>query len=257
MGLFGGKRFSQVFVGVPLLVWWAVVGVGILSYTGRSKAPPHGGQVFEWMFKRAGALFPFFAMVIRLAVAKTTANQQLPPKYWEFSKIVAAVYLMLTIVRAVVFWWLPKDTLSDHIFLSLSVSAMLQMEACFALEVWSPKPEKKKQKKGGKIAWAKHHLLLVVVAINLFIMLLLMHNSFYTAAYYHERAESWAALWAGTVLFQGCVAWALYSETVWCSMHGNTRGVALAGTETVVVKGSRSSSSSGATPSSGGARFAL
>merc|ERR1711959_699762 len=134
---------------------------------------------------------------------------------------------MLTIVRAMVFWWLPKDTLSDHIFLSLSVSAMLQMEACFALEVWSPKPEKKKQKKGGKIAWAKDHLLLVVVAMNLFIMLLLMHNSFYTAAYYHERAESWAALWAGTVLFQGCVAWALYSETVWCSMHGNTRGVAL------------------------------
>merc|ERR1711934_702534 len=172
VGLFGGKRYAQVFVALPLVVWVAVISFGMYNFQGKRKAPRNPAELFEWCFRRFGTLFPFIVFGLRLAASKWSVVE-LPAKFWRFSQVVGSIYLGLTALRVVIFMSLPKDTMSDHIFLSLSVSAMLQMEACFALEVWSPKPEKKKQKKAGKIAWAKDHLLLVVVAMNLFIMLLL------------------------------------------------------------------------------------
>lgn len=91
----------------------------------------------------------------------------------------------------------------------------------------------------GAIAWLQAYALLLVVAGNLMTMLLMMHMGFYTVAYYHDVSHSLVALWAGAVLFFGLAAGALHGEHVWCSGHGNTRGVATAGVEAVVAKGER------------------
>lgn len=81
------------------------------------------------------------------------------------------------------------------------------------------------------------HGLLLLVTVDLTVILLLLNMTYYTVAYYHAIPESLLALSLGLALFEGFAAWLLYGELVWTKEHGAVKGIAIAESETVVVKG--------------------
>lgn len=84
-GIFGGKRYSQLFILAPSALWTAVTFWAALSWTGDRRPPPHAGAWFERMFKLAGTLFPFMSLGARLALTQWSVKD-LPAKFWSFSK---------------------------------------------------------------------------------------------------------------------------------------------------------------------------
>jgi len=166
-------------------------------------------------------------------------------------EVVFTVYVIATILRVAIFKYLPVDTMSDHLFLALSVSAMLQMDACLAFESWAPSKQQVaaaeamwlslslKTFSRGLKAYAKAYALLAMVALDGMVVLLMMHMAYYTVAYYHNIDDSVIALLGGACIFHGFVAWALYGEHVWARSHGVTRGMASVIAEEVLAKSSR------------------
>lgn len=164
------------------------------------------------------------------------------------SQVVASAYAITSAFRIFIFKTLPKDTMSDHLFLALSVSAMLQMEACLAFEAWAPSRDQRAEAEAlwladsrdrvvkGLRCYCQAHGLLMLVTVNLTVVLLLMNMCFYTVAYFHNLDESFLALVAGIACFQGLAAWALCGEHVWSDEHASQRGVTV-GTENIKEKG--------------------
>mmetsp|Transcript_20230 Transcript_20230/g.56094 ORF Transcript_20230/g.56094 Transcript_20230/m.56094 type:complete len:832 (+) Transcript_20230:142-2637(+) len=114
------------------------------------------------------------------------------PRDWTVAT--AVVWLLISALRWVVFLLTHPFNyrFSDHIFLSMSIFAMLEMEIVLGHLAW---------RRGGRRGG------IAVMLCNWALMGMILMDASVTAKFYHTHEAVWLAFGTGFALFVGCTVW--------------------------------------------------
>lgn len=193
-----------------------------------AQTPTRTLQWFDFTFRRLGTFFPFAALLLYAFGARGHSAKRAV----SARSMLLMLFLPLTAVRFVVYMMLQSSesmpTMSDHVFLAMSVSAMLQTlllassaesvstEASAAPGASASADAPSTTGAGGVAIYAnvQRFSFMASRSFSLVVIFLLLANSFITFRYHHTLRENAGAVLAGGALFQlPAAAWSLQNIT--------------------------------------------
>mmetsp|Transcript_44125 Transcript_44125/g.88643 ORF Transcript_44125/g.88643 Transcript_44125/m.88643 type:complete len:246 (+) Transcript_44125:25-762(+) len=206
--------YAYIAVAIPLML--IVLGpIAIWMGVGSKKAEPFAmlGQIhkqqegicraasrikimaiFNRFLKLGGITFPFLVLIARIVLTFlfSLVSKGRPFFSWLWSlRWLAAWFVGMTILRMVVYGLtlqFEEESMSDHIFLGLSIASLARIELHEAFKGFSSQG-------GGNF------FMLISVLLSLGLILLIQMNNFITCNY-HTATESLTALVMGLLVFE-------------------------------------------------------
>ena len=173
-----------------------------------ARTSPTALRWFDSSFRRLGSVYPFAVLPLHALGARARAGA--PPLR---ARAMLALFVPLTALRLAAYLLLQSAAapiMSDHVFLAMSVSAMLQT---ILLAEAAADADKGDAEEGGGVCSVVSRLMSVVIVI------LLMANSYVTFRFHHTLRENLLAVLAGAAAFQlPAAAWAWRELRVAASM---------------------------------------
>ncbi|KAJ1466329.1 hypothetical protein T484DRAFT_1922360 [Baffinella frigidus] len=148
-------------------------------------------------FKKAGLLFPFFALAFRVVMSYVAGHS---PFDGPISRSLPVVFLLVSGVRAGVYGltlMMPHETMSDHVFMGLSIAALARLDLFASLDTMRKTSSRKA-------------VMVVPALVGVMLCLLTHANNYITCRYFHSAEESMMSLGAGLAMFEVPVTFLLF-----------------------------------------------
>eukprot|EP00894_Picocystis_sp_ML_P001879 jgi/Pico_ML_1/52396/g3105.t1 len=193
------KRASKAHF-LAVLAWTVVLGLGACHHRSTDDVRPVTTpmRAFDVALRRWGPAMPWTPFVARLLATSSTAatDEAKGRSRREENVVVGIAYLAVTVLRWIVYPLVRHcQCTSDHVFLAMSLSAMLVTEMALVADAWED----------GRVerefdpcrAWWMHLCWLQAAVL----LILLYGDMYYTARYFHTPEEIGISYAMGTTLF--------------------------------------------------------
>lgn len=190
-------------VGIACLAWTVVLAVGAMQHRHEdASAPPSTPlQGFDVWLRRMGPAMPWMPFLVRVATqasSRAEGGHETGDTHLQVGEnvVVAAAYLFATVLRWIVYQLVRgcKCT-SDHVFLAMSLSAMLVVEIALVLDQRT-KQHAPQTHLSTHVSWM--YLCLLQSAV---LLVLLYGDMYYTARYFHSPEDIGISYSMGMICF--------------------------------------------------------
>jgi len=190
-------------VGLACLAWTLVLALGTMQHRhDEASAPPitplHG---FDVWLRRIGPTMPWMPFLVRVATQaskRTEGGHETEETRMQTGEnvLVAASYLFATVLRWIVYQLVRScKCTSDHVFLAMSLSAMLVVEIALVLD------QRTNQRPPQTHLSAQNSWMYLCLLQAAVLLVLLYGDMYYTARYFHPPEDIGISYAMGMVCF--------------------------------------------------------